>query len=198
MYKKQMKFQRLICFALLAASALVFVYSLGLVTDLYDAFYSTMRDPNNINNTKVEGSQIYYHIQPFNHSLTIAALILIGCSILLFVTNNHSRRKYYLANYISTGISAAANIGISVWAIINILKYRNQFLTTVDFEALKVYAEQWGTLYTESTFWFDIAFLVFGILLAFTALSIFNSIWKAQLMKAERQILADGEEATEI
>jgi hypothetical protein len=54
-----MKFQRLVCFAMLAASALVFIYSLGLVTDLYDAFYSTMRDHNNIYDmrfTKVAGA----------------------------------------------------------------------------------------------------------------------------------------------
>lgn len=192
MYRKQMKFQKLICFALLAASALVFVYSLGLVTDLYDAFYSTMRDQNNINDTKVEGSQIYYHIQPFNSSLTVAALILIGCCVILFLTSTHSRRKYYLANYISVGISSIANISVSVWAIINILKFRHQFLTTVDFEALKEYAEKWGTLYTESTFWFDIAFLVFGLLLVATALLIFNSIWKTQLMKEEKELIRAG------
>lgn len=198
MYRKQMKFQKLICFALLAASALVFVYSLGLVTDLYDAFYSTMRDPNNINNTKVEGSQIYYHIQPFNSSLTTASIVLIGCCILLFITSTNSRRKYYLANYISVGISAVANIAVSVWAIINILKYRHQFLTTVDFEALKAYAEQWGTLYTESTFWFDIAFVVFGLLLVATALSIFNLIWKTKLMKEEKELIIEGLEGTNV
>ncbi len=192
MYRKQMKFQKLICFALLAASALVFVYSLGLVTDLYDAFYFTMRDPNNINNTKVEGSQIYYHIQPFNSSLTTASIVLIGCCILLFITSTNSRRKYYLANYISVGISAIANIVVSVWAIINILKYRHQFLTTVDFEALKAYSEKWGTLYTESTFWFDIAFVVFGLLLVATALSIFNLIWKTKLMKEEKELISEG------
>lgn len=195
MYKKQMKFQRLICYALLIASALVFVYSLGLVTDLYDAFYTTMRDPNNINNTKVEGSQIYYHIQDFNKALTTASIVLIVCSILLFLTNTHSRRKYYLANYVAVGISSVANLGISVWAIINILKYRHQFLTTVDFEALKAYAEAWGTYYTESTFWFDIAFVVFGLLLAASALAIYNLIWKTKLMKEEAEIIMEGLEA---
>ena len=63
MYKKQMTLQRIVCYALLIAAALVFVYSLGLVTDLYDSLF------NYADATKkkyVEGAEIYYNIQPFN------------------------------------------------------------------------------------------------------------------------------------
>ena len=195
MYRKQMKFQRLICFFMLAASALVFIYSLGLVTDLYDALYSTMRNPYDIYDAKVEGAWIFYEIQPFNKDLTTAAIILIICNIIVFLTNTHSRRKYYLANYISVGISSVVNVAVSVWAIINILKFRHQFLTTIDFEALKEYSKVWDTYYTESTFWFDIAFLVFGILIVVTALAIYNLIWKKKLMDEEALIIKEGLEA---
>ena len=192
MYRKQIKFQRLVCFAILAASALIFIYSLGLVTDLYDAFYTTMRDPNNIYNSKVDGAWIYYDIQPFNHSLTTASLVLIGCSVLLFLTNTHSRRKYYRGNYVATLLNAAVSVGISAWGIINISKFRTQFLTTIDFPALKEYAEKWNTLYTESTFWFDIGYVVFGILIAVVVLSIINLVWKKNLMKEEAFLIKEG------
>ena len=36
MYKKQMKIQKIVCFLVLAASVVVFLYSLGIMTDLYD------------------------------------------------------------------------------------------------------------------------------------------------------------------
>ena len=192
MYKKQMKFQKLICYALLVVSALVFVYSLGLVTDLYDAFYGTMRDSNNIYNTKVEGSWIFYEIQPFNKNLTTASLILIGCSVILFMSNTHSRRKYYLANYVAVGISSVANIAVAIWSAINVAKFRNQFLTTVDFEALKEYSEKWDSYYTESTFWFDIGFVVSAILIVVTALNIYNLVWKIKLMKEEAKLIKEG------
>ena len=39
MYKKQMTLQRITSYLLLAAAALVFVYSLGFMTDLYDSLY---------------------------------------------------------------------------------------------------------------------------------------------------------------
>ena len=192
MYKKQMKFQKLICLAILVASAIVFVYSLGLVTDLYDAFYGTMRDSNNIYNTKVEGSWIFYEIQPFNKNLTTASLILIGCCVILFMSNTHSRRKYYLANYVAVGISSVANIAVAIWSAINVAKFRNQFLTTVDFEALKEYSEKWDSYYTESTFWFDIGFVVSAILIVVTALNIYNLVWKIKLMKEEAKLIKEG------
>lgn len=192
MYRKQMKFQRLVCFAMLAASALIFIYSLGLVTDLYDAFYSAMRDPNNIYNSKVEGAWIFYEIQPFNHALTAASVVLIGCSVLLFLTNTHSRRKYYRANYIATIFSAVVSVGITVWSIINISSFRTQFLTTVNFAELKEYAEKWNTLYTESTFWFDIGFVAFALLIVVVVLSIINLVWKRRVMKEEAELIKEG------
>ena len=43
MYKKQMKLQRLLCIALIIVCALAFVYSLGIMTDLYDSLYEIGR-----------------------------------------------------------------------------------------------------------------------------------------------------------
>lgn len=194
MYKKQMKFQKLICYALLVVSALVFVYSLGLVTDLYDAFSSTIRNPDKIYSAKVEGAWIFYEIQPFNSQLTTASLILIGCSVLAFATNTHSRRKYYIANYVSVAISSVANVAVAVWSIINVAKFRHQFQTTVDFEALKEYSEKWDTLYIDpsQTFWFDIGFVISALLIAVALLAIVNMIWKIQLMKEEKRLIEGG------
>ncbi len=198
MYKKQMKFQKLICLATLAASAILFLYSLGLVTDLYDALYFTMSDPNKIYDmrfTDVSGAWIFYEIQPFNKALTTAALVLLGCSLLPFITNTHSRRKYYLANYITVGISSLANVAVAIWCSINVAQFRTQFLTTVDFAALKEYAEKWDTLYTESTLWFDLGFVISALLIIVTALNILNLVWKNKLMKEEKQLIAEGLEA---
>jgi len=193
MYRKQMKFQKLVCFALLAASALVFIYSLGLVTDLYDAFYYAIPNPNRLDRTDVEGSRIFYDIQPFNSALTTVSIILIILCFVVFLTNTHSRRKYYLSNYISTGIISVANVGIAVWGIINVSKFRHQFLTTVNFEQLKAFTEKSpNAIYTESTFWFDIGYVVFGILIIVSALAVYNLILKSKLMKEEQRIIEGG------
>ena len=66
---------------------------------------------------------------------------------------------------------------------------------TIDFEKLLEHATSRKTLYTESTFWFDIHYLVFGLLLLATALLIANVFWKRKLMKEEQALIGHGKEA---
>ncbi len=193
MYKKQMTFQRIICVAMLIASALVFVYSLGLLTDLYDSLYLTMTDPEDYHNTSVSGSWLYYDMQSFNGNLTMAGIGLIIVSLVLFITCTHSRRKYYLGNFISVALSTVCNLVVSVWALVNISSYKAQFLT-IDFEALKEHADLWGTPYIDSTFWFDIGYLVFAVLLIVTALLVANLILKLIVMKEETRSIGSRKE----
>ncbi len=188
MYKKQVKAQKLLCFLTIGVSAAIFIYSLGIMTDLYDTLYSTMRNPNNLTQTDVPGSMVYYNMQNFNHTFLLSGIGLILLAALLFVTNTHIRRKYYIGNYVASGLYAAAAVGVSVWAHGQIEFYKAQFLQ-VDFAALKEHAETWGTAYTESTFWFDIHYLLFALLIAVALLLVVNAVWKSNLMKQEAALL---------
>ena len=194
MYKRQMKLQKILCLLAIFASALVFIYSLGLMTDLYDSLYGTMTDPSDLTKTTVPGSIVYYDMQGFNNAFLKAGLGLILLSCLLFITNTHSRRKYYVGNYMSIALQSAANVAVAVWAHGQLQMYRAQFLA-IDFEALAKHAKRWKTLYTESTFWFDIHYAVFAVLLLATVLLLGNAVWKWSLMKQERALIAQGEEA---
>lgn len=191
MYKKQMTLQRITSFLLLIAAALVFVYSIGIMTDLYRGLYqaSSLKETNP---NFVPGASIYRTMQPFNRELTIASIILILSAVSLFVFRTHDRRKYYIGNYITIGLNAVINIGISIWALINVFDYKAQFLQ-IDFVKLKEYAELKDRYYTESTMWFDISLAVFIPLLLVTALSIFNLVFKIYLMKSERKLLKEEE-----
>ena len=183
MYKKQMKLQKILCLLAIFSSTLVFIYSLGLMTD-----------PSDLTKTSVPGSIIYYDMQGFNNTFMKAGLGLILLSCLLFITNTHSRRKYYIGNYVSTALQIVANVAVAVWAHGELIAYRAQFLG-IDFEALAKHAKRWKTLYTESTFWFDAHYAVFGVLLVVTVLLAGNAIWKFSLMKQERALIQKGEEA---
>ena len=193
MYKKQMTLQRVACLLSLAAAALVFIYSLGLMTNLYDTLYLFSSYPENHRNY-VEGASIYLDMQPFNRELTTAAIILILTAVALFVFRSNDRRRYYIANYITIGVNAVLNVAVSVWALTNVFAYKAQFLK-IDFAKLKEVAYARDIYYTESTFWFDISLAVFIPLLIVTALSIFNLVFKIILMRAERKLLEEGKEA---
>ena len=191
MYKKQMTAQRVICLLSIIASVIVFLYSLGLMTDLYDSLYPTMLNPYDLTDTDVPGSIIYYDMQPFNRALLRVSIGLILLSCLLFITNTNVRRKYYVGNYAAIGLNVAANICAAVWAHGQLTAFKAHFLK-LDFDALQFHAELWETPYIDSTFWFDAHYAVFAITLAVAALLILNTIWKMKLMKEEKQLLKAG------
>jgi len=190
MYKKQVKLQRIICLALLIISAVIFIYSLGIMTDLYDSLYSTYRRGK----SSIEGAEVYTDMQGFNKSFLYASIGMILLSALLFVTNTASRRRYYIGNYCAIGIFSIASIALIVWAHGQIEAFKAQWLT-IDFAALADHAVKRKTLYTESTFWFDIHYVIFGLLLIGTVLLIANTIWKCKLMKDEQALIAQGKGA---
>jgi len=195
MYKKQIKCQKLLCILAIVACAITFLYALGLMTDLYDALYSTMRNPSDLTETDVPGSILYYEMQDFNRSLLKFSIGLVLLACLLFLTQTHARRKYYVGNYVSVGLFCAAAVAYSIWAHGQIESYKTAFLTGIDFEALKKHAKMWKTAYVDSTFWFDVHYVVYAILLVVTALLLVNLIWKIRLMKAEQRLIAAGKEA---
>ncbi len=193
MYGKQMRLQKILCYLALVSSAVIFLYALGIMTDLYDTLYSTMRDPADLTRTDVPGSIIYYDMQPFNALFLRCAVLLILLACLLFITNTHTRRHYYISNFLSVTAFAAVNLCAALYAGREINIYKERFLS-LDFGALKVHAAMWKTQYTESTFWFDMHYAVFA-LSVLTSLGLAAcTVWKVWLMKEERRLNAKGKE----
>ena len=194
MYKKQVVFQRIVCFISLVAGALVFVYSLGLLTDLFDTLYSMIPNPNNLDSAKVEGARIYYDMQPLNRTLLRGSIGMILLSCALFMTNTHSRRKYYIGNTVATAINVAAECAMAIWCHLEVSAFKTQYLTTVDFAELEKRLSRRGT-YTDSTFWFDIHYLVCGVAILAAVLLIVNYIWKKKMMREEQKLLRSSGKA---
>ena len=188
MYKKQMIAQKIVCYMVLAAAALVFIYSLGLVTDLhYNNFAYYAEDPEY---PMFEGAEIYKEIQPFNKQLTAAGLYLILSALLVFIFGTHKRRKYYVGNYIAIGLNSALTIGVSVWGIQNVIKYKEMYYK-IDFEALEMLQGALRKPYDISPFWFNAGFYVFGITIFVAVLGILNLVFKVLVMRSERKLLEE-------
>ncbi len=193
MFKKQIVVQKFVCLFALFSAVVVFIYSLGIMTDLYDSLYSTMMNPADLTQTDVPGSIIYYDMQGFNNALLRISIGLILLACLLYITNTHIRRIYYIGNFVASGLFAFANIATAIWAHGQIVKFRAQFLQ-VDFAALREHADLWNTTYTESTFWFDLHYTVFLLTVIASVLLIVNALWKVSLVNAERKLLEAGKE----
>ncbi len=193
MYKKQLTLQKILCLLAIISSALVFLYALGIMTDLYDTLYSTMRNPADLTQTDVPGSIVYYNMQGFNAYFLKCSIVLILLACLLFITNTHVRRRYYIGNYVAICAYTVANFYVAIDAhrYIELFKARFQ---AIDFEALRAHADLWKTAYTESTFWFDVHYAVFAFSLLVSVGRVLSAIWKLRLMKEEASLIAKGKE----
>ena len=203
MYKKQMTVQKVICLLALIASVLAFVYSLGMMTDLHDTLspasthVTWVKKQLKITEDTDFGFSILKDMQPFNRNLLMVSIGLILFACLLFITNTASRRKYYIANYISTGLCAAANVATAIWAAIQVETFRAQYIA-MDHEVLakimteKVMRSNKSYVYEPSEVWFNLYYIVFAALLLVSALLIVNVIWKNWLMKDEKRLIAEG------
>lgn len=204
MYKKQLLIQKLVCFFAIVVAAILFLYSLGIMTDLYDTLYGTLRisvtadeaDPSvhiiNASERQVPGAIVYFDMQEFNRyflNLAIAYLIIVA---LLFITNTSTRRRYYVSNYVSIGLFAAMSVYVVAYAHPFIEYFKARFLQ-VDFAALKEYSESRGTAYTESTLWFDLHYIVFALMILAAVLMVAVCVWKIMLMREERKLVQEGE-----
>ena len=183
----------MICLLSVVASVIVFIYSLGIMTDLYDSLYQTMMNPRDLTQTMVPGSYVYYEMQGFNQRLLLFSIALIIVSLLLFVTNTHVRRRYYIGNYIAILLFVGFNVAVAVWAHSQIEIYKAKFLE-IDFAALKTFSDMWKSLYTESTFLFDIHYVIFGITILCVILHLVNLAWKLVMMNAEAKLVRGEKE----
>lgn len=194
MYKKQMVFQKVVCLIALICGSLIFIYSLGIMTDLYDCLYSTIADANNLEQTYVTGSRIYYDMQGFNKTLLTYGIVLVVCACLLFVFQTSSRRRYYLGNYVTTGLFVAADLFVVFSCHPQIEMFKAQWLQ-INFDELKMFSDMFKTAYTESTFWFDVHYYIFALCVVEAVLLIANVIWKLSLMKQEKALIGTKGEA---
>lgn len=194
MYKKQLQFQKIICLVAIILAAVYFVYALGVITDIHDALKSTMRDKNDWTKTKVEGSIIYYDMQPFNKAFVNYSIYLILIACLLFVTNTHERRKYYIGNYVAITAYSGATLALTIWMHNHLAAFAEQYMNTVNFEQLKEYSEMWDTPYLDNTNLLDLHYVIGAIAILVVAAHIGNLIWKIVLMRAENKLIKAGEE----
>ncbi len=193
MYKKQLTLQKILCLLAIGSGVIIFLYSLGIMTDLYDTLYSTMRNPLDLTQTDVSGSIVYYNMQSFNAYFLRCSIVLILLACFLFITNTHSRRKYYIGNYVAVAAFVIVNFYVAFDCHRYIEIFKARFLQ-IDFEALKKHAEFWKSAYSDSTFWFDIHYAVFAFALLVSVALALCTVWKICLMKEENKLIAGKKE----
>ena len=205
MYKTQLKVQKILCLLAVIVAVILVLYALGIMTDLYDTLYATLRITTvenaetggyslNVTERSVPGAKVYTNMQSLDQWLVMASIVYILLAVLLFVTNTNIRRRYYIGNYAAIGLFAVASLYIPIASHGAIEAYKAQWLK-VDFAALQQYSQDYNSAYTESTLWFDLHYGVFALMILAAALLVANAVWKVMLMKEEAKLVEAGKGA---
>ena len=205
MFKKQMLAQKIVCYLALAAAVFLFIATIGMSTDLYQILYpcvsKALGEEMGLDGAYeyVKGASVYLDIQPFNMLAVRLALALIVISLLSFVAGTNRRRKYYLFNYIATAVICIAFIAVATYVLSQVLYWKNEFLTGVDFDseskkslvnfAASTLGKARGVIYDKSTLWLDINIVATVVVLVTSVLYLLNSVWKFILCRAEDKLL---------
>ena len=87
-----------------------------------------------------------------------------------------------------------ATVACVVWSHIQIAAFRFQYLTTVDFEALKELCELKNKPFVKSTLMLDLHYVVGAFALLCVVGLVVNTIWKIKMMREENALINAGEE----
>lgn len=194
MLQKQMKFQKIVVLLLVILCVALFVYSLGIMTSPYQTLQTAidpdldMDDPS-----QFADAVLFIEMQEYSGLFISFSITIFIISLSLFFSNMQKRRKYYISNFVVTGVVSAVNFAFSIWALINIASYDAKY-RAIDFVALEQhYITQNFGPFTQPFFWWaSVGYVLVVALVLATVALIFNLIWKLSLMKEEEQLLSNN------
>ena len=219
MFKSQMKCQKILCLVCLILTAMLFVYSIGFITSIYDQYFFTLDKGLGLDYSKVEGTQFFWELQSnvtyekvpiideygndtgetetikhktvgFVDKFVVVAIADICVALTMFITNNHKRRLYYVGNYVTTGLFAGYNIGIAAW-IMSRLTYFKGKIALINLDELKASCEVWGVEFKPeaSIRSLNLGYVVCAMLILAAIAVALNLVWKLMLQKRENKLL---------
>lgn len=211
-----MRFQKILLTVSLVVAALCTVFAWLFCSGVF-ANVTLLITSNTINSsTEAEHiAKLYEVSQAFTETFQVLGIVLILVVVLLFIAGCHSRRKYYITNYVAIGIAV---VYMLVYAIVLFSSLSNivSVLNTVDFtsEILSVrlvdeygspypttqsIAEYYNSLYTttfgefQTTSWtIPVGYVLAVIVIADAAVIVLNLVWKLKLMQGEKKLLESG------
>ncbi len=197
--KTQIKFQKIMCLVMLIMGAVSVVYSLIYLTgsvSYMGIHYDYTQSPIQ---PLFKGAELFVDIQSFNTTMFYLSIGIILSAVLLFITATNKRRKYYVTNYVATGITVGYNVITSIILMAFNATYRSAFLNNTDFDAWKAVdnatrvEKGLSSAYSESTVMFDLGFVVYCLVIVASLLLILNLVWKLYCEKSEKQLLTGTE-----
>lgn len=201
--KAQMKFQKILSLITLIVGALCFLYALCFFSgNLSDLMYYKAENLSSRYASYAEMSDYFIEDgQLFVTLMVVMGIVYICAAALLYITDTNKRRKYYVTNYVASGVA------ITVAAVTAVICIAFMFILLIDFSNIEIdfedtsrglgyiysrMKEQGAPIVKTDTYMFIIGFVVALIALANAVAWALNLVWKIKLMKGEKALLEGG------
>ena len=195
--KTQMRFQKILMLVSLIVTAITFVFGLFFLTGSlgYAGNYISSSGTDLIGATEfVDKSQGY--VKTFIN----LGIVFIVLAAVLFITSCHSRRKYYISNFIAVGLFVAFALAMVIYIFIMVGDTRNLFLNSINWNLVEVNMMAEFPMDKTESYQFAIGYVVAVIVIIDAVLLTLSTVWKVLLMRGENELLAKSatvESATE-
>ena len=212
--KTQIKFQKTLALITLIVAAVAFAFSLcffsGNLSDvmsyrlsLYNETYSGRIEIDGITQV-IRDVPTADYLSPANDWVLLAQSLLgtiVTLGIIFFVviafvyiTCTHSRRNYYVSNYVMTGIIVLYAAALAIFGLISMVVLMGQFMSltftydSVEFMVLNNNIKLPEVSY--SPLMFILGMIVYFLVLCVALAWVYNLLWKKKLMSGEKQLLS--------
>ncbi len=130
--KTQMRVQKILMFVSLIVAALVFVYALIFLTGgLGDVYRYIDKDDGDLINCK----NFVNTSQSFVSTLVALGIVLIVLVALMFLMACHTRRKYYVTNYVAIGLFVAFALVVAFYLVIMVANLMDLYKNNIYWES---------------------------------------------------------------
>lgn len=213
--KTQMRFQKILMYVSLAVAALTFVFGLAFLTGSLGKATHYIDHIGAVEIDYINAKEFITVSQSMTGNLITMGIVFIILAALLFITSCHSRRKYYITNYIAVGLFVAFALVVFVYILIMVITVSDLFLNGIAWES-GTNLTQFGycnvadqfvnfaeyPIERTDTITFTLGYIMAVFVLIDAVLVCLSTVWKVLLMKGEKRLLggsaAKAEPAEEV
>lgn len=196
--KTQMRFQKIFMLVSLIIAALCVVFALIFCSgtlyqmQMEDIFDKSIEAETGGVEYVTGAKDLFWTSQGISNTVLILGIVLIVVMALNYLMGTAKRRKYYITNYVSIGITIAYELAVAIVILVLVSKCQ-AILQSINLkEAEMIYNSIFPDSWSYSDWSFGVGYAVGAILIVNAVVFALNLVWKIMLMRGEKKLLESG------
>ena len=189
--KTQMRFQKILIIVSVVIAALSVLYAWIFCSGVFAQIAQ-------VYTAAPEVTELHNAAQAFTELFQVLGVVYVLCIVLLFIMGCHSRRKYYITNYIAIGIAVAYMLVYSILLIVNLANVAGLLSSTdltgaqAAYSGISHFDESMFGEFQTTSWTIPVGYVLVAIVLLDAVAICLNLLWKIKLMQGEKKLLENS------